>query len=229
MDVKISVLHKVSLFSGMKDEEIMKLIECTGGRISSYNADSCIWHMGDCVAAAGIVLEGRIRAESMTPGGQRIVVTKHGECSMFGEILMSSGGYRSPVDIYSDGDCRILLMPFKGIMGGCFNSCKCHNLLRENLLKDISLKFIQLNRKVQYVSERRLRSKIGRWLLDESEDAGSNTVYSQYSREELAAYLGANRSALSRELGRMAGDGIIAYYRNSFRIVDYAKLRKEIE
>ena len=39
------------------------------------------------------------------------------------------------------------------------------------------------------------------------------------SREEMALYLGCDRSALSRELARMKADGLIDYIRNSFKVM----------
>ena len=41
---------------------------------------------------------------------------------------------------------------------------------------------------------------------------------SPLSREEMAAYLAVNRSALSRELSRLQQEGLIEFYRNSFRL-----------
>ena len=40
------------------------------------------------------------------------------------------------------------------------------------------------------------------------------------SREELAAYLCVNRSALSRELSRMKQEGLLDYYRDTFRLLN---------
>ena len=39
------------------------------------------------------------------------------------------------------------------------------------------------------------------------------------TREEMADFLCVNRSALSRELSRMKRDGIIDFYRDTFRIL----------
>ena len=56
-------------------------------------------------------------------------------------------------------------------------------------------------------------------------DAGGRTFNTSLSREDLAALLGANRSALSRELSRMQADGILSFYKSSFKIEDADKLR----
>ena len=46
------------------------------------------------------------------------------------------------------------------------------------------------------------------------------------TREELADLLCVNRSALSRELGRMKRDGLIDFYRDTFRILDAEQLAR---
>ena len=46
------------------------------------------------------------------------------------------------------------------------------------------------------------------------------------TRETLAAELGVNRSALSRELGNMRRDGLIDFSRGRFTLLDPAALQK---
>ena len=41
-----------------------------------------------------------------------------------------------------------------------------------------------------------------------------------YNRQQLADYLGVDRSAMSNELGKMQKDGLIEEKRNHFRILD---------
>jgi CRP-like cAMP-binding protein len=46
------------------------------------------------------------------------------------------------------------------------------------------------------------------------------------NREDLADYLGVNRSALSRELSNMKSDGLIEYKKSSFSILNYAAMKE---
>ena len=47
------------------------------------------------------------------------------------------------------------------------------------------------------------------------------------TRAELAAYLNCDRSALSRELGRMQEDGLIELFRSTFKLPDPDRLANE--
>ena len=55
-------------------------------------------------------------------------------------------------------------------------------------------------------------------LYDEYSRTGSLTFSLGGTREDLADFLGANRSALSRELGRMQEEGLLEYHKNRFKL-----------
>ena len=56
------------------------------------------------------------------------------------------------------------------------------------------------------------------YLLDCSN--GAVTFCLGLNRENMADYLCVNRSALSRELARMKQEGLLDYYRDTFRLLD---------
>ena len=50
-------------------------------------------------------------------------------------------------------------------------------------------------------------------------ESASLTGTIPFDRASMATYLGADRSALSRELSRMQAEGILTYHRNRFQIL----------
>ena len=76
-----------------------------------------------------------------------------------------------------------------------------------------------MNDRVQILSKTTIREKIVTFLSQYSNRFGSKTFSVPFDRETLALYLGVNRSALSRELSAMQRDGILEYYKNSFKIL----------
>ena len=90
--------------------------------------------------------------------------------------------------------------------------------LRRNLLAETASKFWGLRQRVAYLTEPQLRRRILLFLRDRREAAGSDYFRVPYSRQEMAEVLGVNRSALSRELGRMQREGLLEFYRSSFRL-----------
>ena len=86
------------------------------------------------------------------------------------------------------------------------------------LTAGLAQKVLDMNDRVRVLLKHSLREKITAFLdLYKEEDGCGFCV--PLSREEMAEYLGCDRSALSRELARMSGDGLIEYNRNSFKVL----------
>ena len=56
------------------------------------------------------------------------------------------------------------------------------------------------------------------YLSDQAERAGSREFDIPYNRQQLADYLGVDRSALSAELSRMAREGVLETRRSHFML-----------
>ena len=218
------LLEKSSLFAGLTAEEIEKLCSCMDCQHRSYVDGEAIMLQGSRVTRAGILLKGQIRAESSGYGGERMVQSRLLPPAVFGDVLMAAQNLESPVTVMAEGEADVLFVPFEGLMNGCGNNCKFHSRVRMNLLGEIAGKYWALHRRVNYLSIRSLRGRIAEFLADEMEKRGSTSFMVPYNREELASLLGANRSALSREISRMEEEGILSVYRSSFRIEDVEKL-----
>lgn len=73
---------------------------------------------------------------------------------------------------------------------------------------------------LRLVSLKSLRGRLQYFLRSKAQEFQSSTFTVRLSRQEMADHLHADRAALSRELSRMKADGLIDYYRNSFRLMD---------
>ena len=122
------------------------------------------------------------------------------------------------VSVLSPEGAEVLFLPLERIMEGCERHCEGHARLRMNLLRESAQKFWQMRHRVTYLSEPSLRRRVLLYLQDCRSRQGSDCFRLSLSREEMAAYLAVNRSALSRELSRLQQEGLIEFYRNSFRL-----------
>ena len=113
-------------------------------------------------------------------------------------------------------------------MNGCAECCTWHTRLRENLVSEIAMKFWAQRQRTLYLSAKSLRQRVAMRLYDEYRRTGSLTFSLGGTREDLADFLGANRSALSREIARMKQEGILDYYKDTFRILDLDRLCKDV-
>ena len=97
---------------------------------------------------------------------------------------------------------------------------KNKNIFIENLLKIISDKNKFLSMKNDILSQKSLRSKIILYLEYMSNMQKSEKINIPYSRDKLAEFISADRSALSRELNRLAKEKMIELNGNKINIID---------
>ena len=83
----------------------------------------------------------------------------------------------------------------------------------------IAAKSRDLMRKLEAVSRRTLREKLLADLSLQAQTQRSRYVEIPLGRVELAEYLRADRSALSRELAKMKAEGIVDFDKICFRIL----------
>ena len=212
------LLFSSGLFSGIREEELKKLLHCLGAERRHFEKNEILYHMGQPVASCALLLSGSVRAESVNAAGAHTLIALHGSGALVGDVLMATPGSVSPVYVLAAEPTTVLFLPFRRIMGDCRECCPCHQRLRENLIGEIAEKYWIQRQRIGCLSLSSLRGRIVRYLLERSQ--GAATFSLNITREQLADYLCVNRSALSRELSRMKQEGLIDYYRDSFRLLD---------
>ena len=223
-----AVLHSSGLFAGIEPEKIDSMLSCLGARQERYEKNTVVWNMGDTLHSCALILSGALRAESVNAAGEHLLMANHRAGALVGDVLMATPGSKSPVYVVASEDAELLFLPFHRIMSGCGDSCSWHTRLRENLVSEIAGKFWAQRQRTLYLSAKSLRQRIAMRLYDEYQRTGSLTFSLGGTREDLADFLGANRSALSREIGRMKEDGILDYYKDTFRILSLEKLGRDV-
>ena len=84
-------------------------------------------------------------------------------------------------------------------------------------LSMLTAKTLSMNERIRVLSKLTLRDKLMTLFTLYSHSQGS-AIDLPFDRESLAAYLGVNRSALSREMSRMRAEGLIEYRKNHVEI-----------
>lgn len=218
-----NIMQKSLPFENFTDEELKHITEKLSLSPVFYQKNQLIFSQGESVTKAGLVLRGSVIAESVSYSGERRIIQTHNAGGLFGDVLMSSLNHPTPVSLVAKEDVYVLFLSFQKIAESTCDPL-CRRMLT-NMLHGIADKFWFLNRKIAYLSCKHLRGRIAMFLLDTQKEKGTSTFLLPYNREELSGVLGVNRTALSRELSRMQEDGIITFYKNSFKITDPEKLR----
>lgn len=163
----------------------------------------------------GLILEGNCIGETFTESGRRDIAALLGEGEVFGDVLAMSRGGKSPVTLTAENNVLVMFIPFEKLMSASINP---NNLLLHNLTQIISEKYFSLLFRVNCLSKPTLREKILYYLHEMKQKSGSSTFSVDFNRSQMADFLAADRSALSRELSNLKKEGIIDFYKNTFSI-----------
>ena len=135
MELPIPILQTTSLFHGMTEEEIRHLIRCLATPVRRYGKGAFIWHAGEKITHAGIVLSGTVDAVQYHDDGTVQLVARQTAGGVFGDLLMASG-QPSPVSLLTTDGAEVLFLPLDDILTDCGNRCPFHIRLRHNLLQE---------------------------------------------------------------------------------------------
>ena len=203
----LNALKQCQLFANMDSRELAEAIEFLDGRVRKYDKEEAILLLGDALIKAGIVLEGTIESAFENENYDRISMRRFGSGYLFGEALVCNQISESPIQISAVNGATILFVDLKKIYTETEDS-PVRIRLCENLIKSLSAKNLFLNQKVRILSQKSLREKIMLYLgILKKDSNGFITV--PFNQTALAEHLGVNRSALSRELGRMQDKRIL--------------------
>ena len=87
-----------------------------------------------------------------------------------------------------------------------------------NLISILAGKNRMLVRKIGHLSERTTREKLISYLSDEALRQKSGSIDIPFSRQQLADYLAVDRSAMSKELGKMRDERLLETHKNHFEL-----------
>lgn len=225
-DAEKAALLRCPLFARFAPDEAFALLAPLGAAERRYERGAALWRMGDTVSACAVILSGSVRAESLSSTGERSITAIHGAGALVGDVLMATRNGKSPVDVIAVQSTNALFLPYRAVMVSHADGAE-H--LRENLLGEIAAKYWRLRRRTEYLARHSLRARIAAFLLDAAADAGGNTFSLGMRREDLAGYLGVNRSALCRELSRLRTEGWIDCCRDSVQLLNTAALAQSAD
>ena len=222
----LSILENVPLFRGIPAEELGDALIRLRASVSGYSAGEYVRLQGDRADFIGIVLSGTVQILKDDIYGNRQLTAVLHAGEMFAEAFVCAGVRLLPVDIYAAQDSSVLFLSAACILGGDsktaglhYSACSFRPLLTSNLLQILASKNIFLNRKLQITSCRTTREKLLAYLGDFAGASGSREFTIPLNRQQLADYLGVERSAMSAELGKMQREGLLVTERSHFKLL----------
>lgn len=226
-DKYIEILHVNPLFKDIPAGNITSMLRRLNAYTKSYKKDEYIRHTGDTADFIGIILSGEIHILQDDYDGNRSITASIPAGSMFGEAFACAGINQLPVDIMAMDNCIILFLDSQTLLNscdGCFNNgtfdngCSYHHILIRNLLGIVAHKNISLNQKLRCVSHKTTKEKLLAYLSQQAKQHNSKDFTINFNRQELADYLGVERSAMSAEISKLVKSGLIDTHRSHFTL-----------
>ncbi len=205
------------LFVGLSEAERRLALELFSARSASYKKGEFLRAEGDPMPFFGLVLSGTVQVFMNDLSGDSIMMASVPAGGTFGESLCFLNTKELPVYILAAEDSSVLWLSLERLQNSLSSSFE--KTLYNRFIASLAQRSLDMNDRIQVLSKLTTREKILTLFSQTSRKSGSRTFSLPLNREQLASYLGVNRSALSRELCRMRDEGLIEFYKNSFKVL----------
>lgn len=201
-----------ALFSGCTSEEINQLLPALRARRMIYEKGETVLPAGEPVREIGLVLTGSVRMENVDIWGHVSLLGRAEAGDIFAEAYALSPGEPLMVQVTAGEQAEILFLSAGGLADGLPGAGK----VVRGLLALLARKSLALSRRTVHTAPKTIREKLLSYLSDQALQAGRPDFSIPFNRQQLADYLGVDRSALSGELSKMRREGILEYRKNAF-------------
>ena len=218
MEKYLPTLQSCALFQDIAANDIPGLLNCLGANLRSFKKQQQILSEGDPADRLGILLTGNAAIVSQDIYGNRSILASVQPGQLFAESFACSGTEFLPVSVVAGEDAAALLIDSRRITQSCSNACGFHNQMIYNLLQAVAARSLEFHQKLEITAHRTTREKLMAYLLSQAKTAGKEFTI-PYDRQELADYLGVERSAMSAELSKLQKEGVLTTNRSHFTLL----------
>ncbi len=219
MEKSFPRLEQCPLFSGINPQNLPALLRCLDARVSQYNRGESVLSEGDPARYLGIVLAGNVQVVQTDYFGNKSILGELGPGELLGESFACAGVAAIPVNAVATTCAQVMLIPCGKITSPCGSACEFHRQIIYNLLKIVAGKNLAFQQKIEVMSKRSTREKLAAYLTLQAKKNNQTCFTIPYSRQELADYLGVERSGLSVELGKLVRQGFLETERKRFKLL----------
>lgn len=216
----LPVLQKCPLFRGVDSVQLPALLECLGAKTLTADKRQTVLREGEPARFVGVVLEGSVQIQQEDYFGNRSILGLAGPGELFGESFACAGTDSLPVSVVAAQESIILLVDCRRVISPCEKACGFHRSILSNLMQVMARKNLAFHQKLQITSRRTTREKLLAYLNAQAKAQGSATFTIPFDRQELADYLGVDRSGLSVEISRLRAEGVLECQKNRFILLE---------
>jgi CRP-like cAMP-binding protein len=219
-------LANTLLFKGTSPQEAKSMLKCLAAYEKNYKKGEIILQAGSLINSIGLVLSGGVDIEIDDAWGGNTILSYVKPGQLFAETYACIPGEPLLVNVRAVQNTTVLFLNAEKLMTTCSSCCSYHNKLIQNLLQISAHKNLSLSRRSIHTSAKSIRGRLLSYLSEQVKVNGSYEFTIPFDRQQLADYLGVERSALSNELSKMQKDGLISFHKNEFIILRQSRKKR---
>ncbi len=193
-------MDDISMFKNISNDEIDFMLKCFHAIRMTYKKERTIISSIINSNYIGVILSGTANMVKYDYNGNRSILEKLERDSVFGNIFTVLG---SDISIIATTDCEVLLIEYSHVYERCRKNCRCHTIFASNILDLLSKKVIELNERLEVLSNRSIRDKLLSYFGLLVKGKSKRSFILPFTYTELADYLSVDRSAMMRELKKL--------------------------
>ena len=208
----------MNIFDNIAQENREAMLKCINAYTKEFTKGDFVLSSEDSPMLMGVLQRGSVHMVTEDMWGSRSLLCMLEPGDLMGETFACAREENYTIRYQAVSDCQVLFMDFGRVMHTCDMMCAFHHRLIENMVKMIAAKNLEFIKKIDVMSKMHMREKILTLLSQYAAAAGSQTFVMPMGRVRMAEYLCVDRSAMSRELAKMAEEGLIEFERSRFTI-----------
>ncbi len=218
---KISeILSRTKFFRDIPMEIIEKYV-VPRGTVTEYEKNSCLFSVQERVDTIKIVLSGKVNTVYYYADGSYSLASTILPLRVLALELIGTRTRISPYYATAAEPSVIFSFPADDLLKPNDIPEDTKQFMLNTLLIMLSHFHMQKEKHLMVLSRNGLRDRIMTYLSLHAQERNTLSFSIPFSREEMAAYLCVNRSALSHELSLMRKEGWIDFSKNRFTLLRY--------
>lgn len=216
---RTKLIKKSKYFKNLEVLEFYALLRCLNAQVKEFVKNEIIIHDSDEINAIYIIIQGHARSFTIDLDGTLNISNDYPKDSIFGLDYYLQGKKSYFEHLLAVEDTIVLICnPFR-FVSPCENRCKRHIDFMKTVFEELARQQIESKLRTSLLCINKTRDKILAFLKHIKSQTRHVYFEIPYNRQEMAEYLGVERSALSAELSKLKKDGLIDYDKNLFKLI----------
>lgn len=219
LDYYYDVIHKNHFFSGIKKDEMLDVLEASNSYIQSFDRKQVIYHLGDEIRFAGIVLEGEVKSVFFDEQQNESSIAHFFPGNIFCVASNLLENYESNVEILSLKLSKVLFLDLVALVNSLHLNEIFHptfqNRITKNIITCLTLYVSHLEMKLLIVGQRHLKDKL-KLFFTHSENDNHFKLPTRVS--DIATFINVNRTHLHRNIKDLVDEGYIVKHKNKYKL-----------